>query len=99
MAFEDKINPAKRLPVVFVWPCWMESHRQATMFVFPEQCGPADLSKAKRNRRRQRKEREKERTKEMKRKRQQEKRERKRLSASRNTMGSVCHLFPIEKVV
>lgn len=46
MAFEDQINPAKGLQV-FVWQCLTEIHRQAAMFVFSEQCGPADLSKKK----------------------------------------------------
>lgn len=46
MVFEDQINPAKK-PPVFTWPCLMDRRRQAAMFVFPGQCGPADLSERK----------------------------------------------------
>lgn len=46
MVSEDQINPAKK-PPVFMWPCLMDHHRQAAMFVFPGQCGPADWRERK----------------------------------------------------
>lgn len=48
-AFQDRINPAEKLPV-FVWPRLTESYRQAAMFVFPEQNKEKDREKSERRR-------------------------------------------------